>query len=109
MTITRENMIDLLAEKSGYWKKDVKKLLQCMDEVVFEQLCEVSPDEEVSIQLVQGCKLQCVPVNERQRKDPRNQNDITCLRTCKLKAKFSDDFKLKLVTVYDKKYNNKES
>ena len=109
MTITREEMIKRLSEKSGFYQKDVRTLLQCMDEVVFEALCEVTPDEEVSIQLVQGCKLQCVPVKERQRKDPRNQNDIVCPSTCKLKAKFSQDLKLKIAAVYDEEYNNKES
>ena len=105
MTITREEMVKRLSERSGYYMKDVRELLRCMDEVVIEQLNEVSPDEEVSIQLVQGCKLQCVPVKERQRKDPRNQNDITCRPTCKLKAKFSQDLTLKLQENYDEKYN----
>lgn len=109
MTITREEMVKRLSEKSGYYMKDVRAVLQCMDEVVFDALCEVTPDEEVSIQLVQGCKIQCVPVKERQRKDPRNQNDITCSSTCKLKAKFSQDLKLKMAATYDEKYNNKES
>lgn len=105
MTITRENMIDLLSEKSGYYKKDVRELLHCMDEVVLEQLGEVTPDEDVSIQIVQGVKLQCVSVPERARKDPRNQNDITCPSTCKLKAKFSQDLKLKMAENYNNKYN----
>lgn len=109
MTITREDMIKKLSDKSGYYQKDIRMLLQCLDEVVFEELCEVTPDEEVSIQIVQGCKFQCVPVKERQRKDPRNQNDIICSSTCKLKAKFSQDFKLKMAVEYDKKYNAKES
>lgn len=109
MTITRENMIDLLSEKSGYYKKDVRELLHCMDEVVLEQLGSVTPDEEVSIQLVQGCKILCTPVKERQRKDPRDQSDITCLSTCKLKAKFSQDLKMKMAATYDEKYNSKES
>ena len=107
MTITREDMVRLLSEKSGYYQKDVRELLRCMDEVVMEQLSEVSPDEDVSIQLVQGVKLQNVSVPERQRKDPRNQNDIVCSSTCKLKAKFSQDLKLKMATMYDEKYNNK--
>ena len=105
MTITREEMIRKLSDKSGYYQKDIRTLLQCLDEVVFEELGEVAPDNEVSIQLVQGCKIQCVPVKERVRKDPRNQNDIICRPTCKLKAKFSQDLTLKLQENYDEKYN----
>lgn len=105
MTITREEMVKRLSERSGYYMKDVRNLLQCMDDVVFEVLCEVTEDEDVSVQLVTGVKLQCVSVPERQRKDPRDQSDITCKSTCKIKAKFSQDLKLKLQENYDEKYN----
>ena len=98
-------MIDLLSEKSSYYKKDVRELLRCMDEVVFEQLSEVTPDDEVAIQIVQGVKLVCEPVKERARKDPRNQNDIVCRATCKVKTKISEDIKLKMAENYDNKYN----
>ena len=103
MTITRENMIDLLAEKSGYWKKDVKKLLQCMDEVVFEQLCEATLDEEVQIQMVSGIKCGCKIVPSRDRVDPRTQKPIVVGETVKPFAKFSQDYRDKL----QESYNNK--
>lgn len=105
MTITREEMIRKLSDKSGYFQKDIRTLLQCLDEVVFEELCGVTEDEEVSIQLITGVKIQCVPVKERPRKDPRNQNDILCRATCKVKTKISQDLKLKMVENYDNKYN----
>ena len=104
MTITREEMIKRLSVRSGYYMKDVRNLLQCMDEVVFEALCEVTDEDDVSVQLVTGVKLQCVSVPERQRKDPRDQSDIVCPSTCKIKAKFSQDLKLKLAEAYE---NNK--
>lgn len=104
MTITREDMIKKLSDKSGYYQKDIRMLLQCLDEVVFEELCEVTDENDVSIQLIQGVKLQCVSVPERARKDPRDQSDIVCSSTCKIKAKFSQDLKLKLAEAYD---NNK--
>ena len=105
MTITREEMIRKLSDKSGYFQKDIRTLLQCLDEVVFEELCEVTPDDEVAIQIVQGVKLICEPVKERERKDPRNQNDIVCRATCKVKTKISQDLKEKMVANYDNKYN----
>ena len=105
MTITRENLIRKLSEKSGYHMKDIREVLNCMDEVVIEELSEVTPDDEVAIQIVQGVKLICEPVKERARKDPRNQNDIICRATCKVKTKISDDLKLKMAENYDHKYN----
>ena len=104
MTITREEMIRKLSDKSGYYQKDIRTLLQCLDEIVFEELCEVTDENDVSIQLVQGVKLQCISVPERSRKDPRDQSDIVYSSTCKIKAKFSQDLKLKLAEAYE---NNK--
>ena len=105
MTITRDEMVRKLSAKSGYNMKDIREVLRCMDDVVFEELGEVTPDDEVSIQIVQGVKLVCEPVKERQRKDPRNQKDIICRATCKVRAKISEDLKLKMAENYDNKYN----
>lgn len=105
MTITREDLIRKLSARSGYHMKDIRDVLHCMDDVVFEELCGVTPDEEVAVQLVQGVKLVCEPVEERQRKDPRNQNDIVCSATCKVKTRISQDLKLKMQENYDNKYN----
>lgn len=104
MTITRENMIDLLSEKSNYYKKDVRELLRCMDEVVFEQLSSVTPDEEVSIQIVQGAKFSTRVIPQRDRVDPRNGKPIVCKPTVKIACKFSEDMKLKLQENYDEKH-----
>lgn len=105
MTTTREDMIRKLSDKSGYTMKDIRELLRCMDEVVIDELCDVSPDNTVVVQLVQGVKLICEPVSERERKDPRNQNDIVCHATCKVKTRVSQDLKEKMTEFYDNKYN----
>lgn len=105
MTITREEMIRELSAKSNYHMKDIREVLRCMDEVVIEKLSEVTPDDEIAVQIVQGVKLICEPVKERERKDPRNQNDIVCRATCKVKTKISQDLKEKLAENYDNKYS----
>ena len=105
MTTTREDMVRKLSAKTGYNMKDIREVLRCMDEVVIEELSEVTPNEEVAVQIVQGVKLVCEPVKERQRKDPRNQKDIVCRATCKVKTRISEDIKLKMQEVYDNKYN----
>ena len=105
MTITREDLIRKLSAESGYHMQDIRHLLRCMDEVVINELCNVTPDDEVAVQIVQGVKLICEPVKERERKDPRNQNDIICRATCKVKTKISQDLKEKMVENYDNKYN----
>ena len=104
MTITREEMIKKLSDKSGYYQKDIRTLLQCLDEVVFGELSSVTDDEDVSIQLVSGIKVKTSVVPERERVDPRNQEPIVVKATVKPACKFSQDYRLKLQDAYD---NNK--
>ena len=104
MTITRENMIDLLSEKSGYWKKDIRYLLQCFDEVVFEELSKATIDEEVQVQMTVGIKCGVKVLESRERVNPQNQEPIIVGETTKPFAKFSQDYRNKLQEAYD---NNK--
>ena len=103
MLITREAMIKKLSDVSGYYQKDIKALLEALDEVVFECFNSVTDDEEISVQLVKGIKCGCKVVPERTRKDPRTQEDITCKATVKPFAKFSDDFRVAIQNQYDAK------
>lgn len=103
MTITREEMVRRLSEKSGYYMKDVRALLQCMDEVVFDALCEVTDEDDASVQLVQGIKVSTHVVPERDRVDPRTQEPIIVKATVKPACKFSQDYRFKLQEAYDNK------
>lgn len=105
MTITREEMVKRLSERSGYYMKDVRALLQCMDDVVFEALCEATLGEEVQVQIVTGIKCGCKIVESRERVDPRTQNPIIVGETTKPFAKFSQDYRFKLQEQYDKSKN----
>ena len=105
MTITREEMIRKLSDKSGYFQKDIRVLLQCMDEIVFDELSGVTDDKDVSIQLVSGIKVKTAVVPERERVDPRNQNPIIVKATVKPACKFSQDYRFKLQEAYESKKN----
>jgi nucleoid DNA-binding protein len=105
MTITREEMVRRLSEKSGYYMKDVRSLLQCMDEVVFEALCEATLEEEIQVQIVSGIKCGCKILEPRDRVDPRTQEPIVVGETAKPFAKFSQDYRLKLQEAYDNSKN----
>ena len=103
MTITRENMIELLSDRSGYYKKDVRELLRCMDDIVFEELSKATVENEVQIQLVTGIKCGVKIVESRERVDPRTQSPIMVGETTKPFAKFSQDYRLKLQETYNAK------
>ena len=105
MTITREEMIRKLSAKSGYNMKDIRDVLRCMDDIVFEALCAVDDDNDVTIQLVQGVKISTHVVPERDRVDPRTQAPIVVKATVKPACKFSRDYKFKLQEAYDNKKN----
>lgn len=85
--------------------KDVRSLLQCMDEVVFDALCEVTDEDDVSIQLVQGIKVSTHVVPERDRVDPRTQEPIVVKATVKPACKFSQDYRFKLQETYENSKN----
>jgi nucleoid DNA-binding protein len=103
MTITREEMIRKLSEASGYYQKDVRILLQCMDDIVFDELSKATLEEEVQIQMVTGIKCGVKIVESRDRVDPRTQKPIVVGETAKPFAKFSQDYRLKLQEAYDNK------
>ena len=105
MTITREEMVRKLSENSGYHMKDIRELLRCMDEVVFDELCKVDDDNDVSIQLVQGIKVKAAVVPERDRVDPRTQEPIVVKATVKPACKYSQDYRETLQEAYDNSKN----
>ena len=103
MLISREQIIKRLSEKSGYYQKDIRKLLKCLDEVVFDCFGEVTDDEDVVIQLVTGIKFGCKIMPERMRKDPRDQSDIVCVAHTKPFVRFSEDFRKNIQEQYEEK------
>ena len=103
MNISRETLIKRLSERSGYWQKDIRAVLQHLDDVVFEYLDEVDDDEEVVIQLVKGIRCGCKVVPPRQRVDPRDGSPITVKATVKPVCKFSDDFRSVIQNQYEEK------
>lgn len=100
MLITREMMVKKLSEKSGYYQRDVRALLQCMDEVVLECFGEVTDEEDVTVQLVKGIRCGCKVVPPRERVDPRTYEPITVGETVKPSCKFSEDFRQQIQENY---------
>ena len=96
MNITREAFIKRLSEKSGYWQKDVRSLLQAMDEVIVECFDEATEENEVTLQLVEGIKLCCKIMPERERVHPSTQEPIICEPSTKPFVRFSEGFRDKI-------------
>lgn len=103
MIVTREMLIKMLAEKSGYYQRDVRILFQNLDDTMIELFGSVPDDEELLIQLFEGCRLKAKVVKERERVDPRNGNPIICPNTVKLGVKYSEVFKEKIQERYEER------
>ena len=101
MLITREMLIKRLAEKSGFYQKDIKHVLHSLDDVVLDCFNEVTDEEDISIQLITGCKIGCSIVPLRVRVNPKTQETIICQPTCKPNAKFSQEFRIKIQEQYE--------
>jgi nucleoid DNA-binding protein len=101
MLITREMLIKRLAEKSGFYQKDIKHVLHSLDDVVLDCFNEVTDEEDISIQLITGCKIGCSIVPLRERVNPKTQKTIICQPTCKPNAKFSQEFRIKIQEQYE--------
>lgn len=94
-------LIKRLAEKSGFYQKDIKHVLHSLDDVVLDCFNEVTDEEDISIQLITGCKIGCSIVPLRERINPKTQKTIICQPTCKPNAKFSQEFRIKIQEQYE--------
>ena len=103
MNITREQLIKRVAEESGYLQKNVRDVFNCLNDIIPQYFSEVTDDDDVTVQLIEGCRLKAKVVQERERVDPRTQTPIICPNTVKLGVKYSDVFKKKVQTQYDSK------
>lgn len=99
----RSELVRRLAKKSGYFMKDIDTLFKAYDELILELMSEATEDEDVSIQVLKGVKLNCSVVPERNRVNPQTSEPIILGPTCKPHAKFSQDFKNQIQQNYDMK------
>lgn len=105
MTVTKDQMARRLAEKTGYYLQDVRTVLSAMDDVVRECFSEVTDDKDVSVQIVEGIKISCKIVPERERVNPATGEPIVCKATVKPGVKYSTVFR----DTIQKQYENKKA
>ena len=103
MVISREQFIKRLAKETGYYQRDIRRLLGAMNTVVLEFFDEVTEDEDVSLPLFEGCKIGCRLVDERERIHPKTREAIICKPTIKPFCRFSTGFRDNIQNQYDAK------
>ena len=105
MTVTKDQMARDLAKKTGYYLQDVKAVLSAMDDIVKEYFANVTDDKDVSVQIVEGIKISCKVVPERERVNPATGEPIMCKATVKPGVKYSTVFR----DTIQKQYENKKA
>lgn len=103
MLITREQLVKKLAEETGFWQKDMRVVFNVLGDVVMDYFNQATEDEDVAIQLFEGCKLKVKVVPERTRIKPDTREEIVCKPTVKPSAKFSIRFRELIQQNYNKK------
>lgn len=103
MLVTREQLVKRLAEETGFWQKDIRVVLQCLDELIPEYFNMATEEEDVKIQLFEGCKIGCKIVPTRERTKPDTREKVICKPTVKPRAIFSVNFRQAIQQNYDKK------
>lgn len=103
MEIAREQLIQMVAEKAGYWKKDVKNVFNAIEDVVLECFDDIDEDNPISVRLLSFLALNGHIWGERERVDPRDRKPIVCKPSVRILGKVSDGFKAKAQARYDEK------
>ena len=96
MKLQRQDVINGLAKKSGFYKKYMGKILDALEEFIIESLSEATLDEDIEIQLVKGLTIGAVKNPSGEGKDPRNQSDVIVPERILPYAKFTHTFKQKI-------------
>lgn len=103
MEVTRDQLIRKIADESGYYIQDIKRVFRVLENVILECLGDVTDDEPVSVRVLTGLSLNNYVVPERDRRDPRTNEPIVVKPTVKLSARYSENMKEKIQEQYEKK------
>lgn len=88
----QKDIIDELKERTGFYKKNIKELLDSLDDIIIENMNMATYDEPSEIILFSGWRLGAKRVPERPYCDPRNREEIITpekvIPYCKLKQSY---------------------
>ena len=90
--MTQDDVVDELKERTGYYKNNIRILLDALDDIIVEHMSTATYDEPSEMRLFKGWRLGAKRVPERQSYDPRNRDEIITpeklIPYCKLKQSF---------------------
>lgn len=92
----REDVVTVLHEKSGYFKKDLRKVLSALDDSLVAIMATAEVDDPVEIKLFDGFYVQAKREPERPAKDPRTGQMIIAREKIKPHVNIRKSFQYKI-------------
>ena len=92
----REDVVAVLKEKSGYYKKDLRKVLNALDESLIAIMATAEVGDPVEIKLFDGFYVQARREPERPAKDPRTGEMIIAREKIKPHVNIRKSFQNKI-------------
>lgn len=106
MRITRDQLIDKVVKDTEYYKRDVRAVFNSFERVIVDLFAEVTEEDSIEVNIMEGVKIGCKVVPERNRVNPKDQTPIIVGPTVKPMVRYSDTFRKKIQDNFD---NNAES
>lgn len=89
----REDVITVVHEKSGYYKKDLRKVMNALEEAIIAIMATAEIDDPVEIRLFDGFYVQAKREPERPATDPRTGDSIIAREKIKPNVNIRRSFK----------------
>lgn len=94
--MSQKDVIDELKNRTGFYKNNIKQLLDALDDIIVENMNMATYDDPSEIVLFLGWRLGAKRIPERPYRDPRNQEDIITPEKLIPHCRFKQSFRRKI-------------
>lgn len=105
--IKKDDLVDLLAEKTSFYKQNMREVVVALEEIILESLKSATFEQDSEIHLAKGVRICARRVPEGEAKDPRTGEMITSPEKTIPYAVFTPTLRKKLRVESKKKKNKK--
>lgn len=96
MIIKRDDLVTSIANELELNKYSVKEIIDCLEEVIKEDLSKADENDDIEIKLFKGLKLKSTYIPSHIGKNPKTNEDVIVDDKIKVIAKVTDYYNNKL-------------
>lgn len=107
----KEDLVDMLARKTGFYKKNMVAVVDALGEIILECLQAATLEQDSELRLAPGFSIRGHRVPEKMSIDPRDRSEVLSPEKVVPKATFKTSLRQKLYKkskYYKKKAKKKE-